>query len=99
MARNFNFAVSFLEDSILQEIVYSNLAIIYDEKDIFRALFPNWTYKIIAYGDDLRIESFTLQVYKNVNDNWVLVEEQQSEQNLSFIAFNPKEEDYYQIKI
>src|SRR4051812_31446067 len=59
------------------EVVRVEMDIVAGEKETYRVLSSDWQYGAVAVADD-RVEDLDIYVYKEVDDEWVLVKKDES---------------------
>ncbi len=91
--------VYFLEDSLDQEIVHAQVDIITADGTTFsRTLHDGWTYGIAAFGD-WRIKDLDINVYVDVNGEWVEVTADDESDNHPVVTVEPEQTNKYLIEL
>ncbi|NLI99243.1 hypothetical protein GX441_11375 [bacterium] len=91
--------VTYLEDSLDQEIVHMQADIIgADGLSYTRTLRSGWTYGITAFGD-WRISDLDITVYKNVDGSWVEIEKDEEVDNNPTVTVVPSSDGEYKIEL
>jgi|TARA_B100001971_G_C18218182_1_gene555287 hypothetical protein len=92
------YLTTMIEDSLEAEIVRVEMDIINQPKDSFRFLYKGWTYGISAFAD-WRVEDLDIEVYKDVDGKWILIEKDDSTDNDPLIFVTPSFTGLYRILI
>jgi hypothetical protein len=91
--------VGYIEDTLNQEIVHMQADIITTEGITFsRTLYPDWTYGITAFGD-WRIKDLDIVVYKDVDGEWIKVEQDDEANNYPTVSIMPDDTREYLIEL
>lgn len=80
------------------EIVRMEFDIIFDDKQVFRQLYSDWEYGIVAFGD-YRIEDIDVSVSKEVDGDWVMLEEDDSSRPKAAVTVEPSYDGLYSIDV
>lgn len=87
-----------IEMELGQEIVRMEFDIIQSSKSSFRVLSEKYEYGILAFGD-FRITDIDIKVYKWANDQWNLIEKDESQDSNALVTINPLSTGEYRIDI
>jgi hypothetical protein len=79
------------------EIVRIEADVIQTTRETIRTLDPSFTHTIVAMGSD-RIKEIGIEVYKEVNKKWVLVEKE-DDMTAAAVAIKPNEMAEYKIVV
>jgi hypothetical protein len=91
--------VEYLEDSLEQEIVHIQADIITDEgKSFTRTLHEGWTYGVAAFAD-WRVSDLDIIVYKDVDGQWVEVQNDEQTDNTPSVIIEPSQTGIYLIEL
>lgn len=91
--------VAYLEDSLDQEIVHMQADIITEDGTTFtRTLHEGWTYGVTAYGD-WRIRDLDINVYKDVDGEWVKIVGDEASDNHPTVTVKPTNTGTYLIEL
>ena len=90
------YLTTMIEDTIRAEIVRVEMDIINKPKETFRYLQKGWTYGIAAFAD-WRVTDLDIEVYKNVDDKWILIKKDDSKDSNPVISVTPSSTDLYRI--
>jgi len=91
--------VSYLEDSLDQEIVHLQADIIHEAGVSYtRQLQEGFTYGIAGFGD-WRVDDLDIIVYKDVDGEWVEIERDEEEDNLPTVVVEPSSDGVYRIEL
>lgn len=80
------------------EIVRKEFDLIFDDKQVFRKMYSDWEYGIVAFGD-YRIEDIDVSVSKEVDGNWVTLEEDDSSRPKAAVTVEPSYDGLYSIDV
>jgi len=95
----FDVYVSYLEDSLAQEIVHLQGDIITDEGVTFsRFLYEGWAYGITAFADE-RVIDLDIKVYKDVDGDWVEIIKDAETDNTPVVTVEPTSTGKYLIEL
>ena len=87
-----------IEMELGQEIVRMEFDLIQDYKSTFRTLTDKFEYGILVFGD-FRIVDIDIKVYKWVNNQWSLIEKDDSEDGNALVTIKPLTTADYRIDI
>ncbi|KPK72756.1 hypothetical protein AMJ87_03855 [candidate division WOR_3 bacterium SM23_60] len=91
--------VEYLEDSLDQEIVHLQADIITDKSMSFtRTLHEGWTYGLAAFAD-WRVVDLDITVYKDVDGQWVQVQQDEQTDNTPSVIIEPSQTGTYLIEL
>jgi len=92
------YLTTMIEDTLGAEIVRVEMDIINQPKDSFRYLFEGWTYGIAAFAD-WRVIDLDVEIYKDVDGKWILIEKDDSTDNNPLIFVTPSATGQYRIHV
>ena len=90
--------VSYIEDELEYEVVRVELDILSTTKVSYRTLSSNYSYAIIAYGDD-RFEDIDVKVYAKYGSEWELVDKDTDVSSVALVTIEPSYTREYKIEI
>jgi len=91
--------VTYLEDTLEQEIVHMQADIITEDGMTFtRNLYEGWSYGVVAFGD-WRVIDLDITLYKDVDNQWIKVKSDDSEDSHSFVTVAPSATGVYMIEL
>lgn len=90
--------INYVEDNLEKEIVRLEYDILATTKTTTRTLAKDWTYTIIAFGDE-RFEDIDIVVYKKSGGAWVEVGRDTDSEDVALVEVSPKEQGEYKIEI
>jgi hypothetical protein len=91
--------VTYLEDSLDQEIVHLHADIIgTDGQEFNRPLYSDWTYLIAGFAD-WRVKDLDIVVYKEVDGQWVEIERDEEADNYPTLTISPSSDGMYLISL
>ena len=91
--------VTYLEDTLEQEIVHLQADIITEDGVTFtRTLYEGWSYGVVGFGD-WRVIDLDITLYKDVDDQWIKVKSDDSEDSHSFVTVAPSATGVYMIEL
>ncbi|MBE7169561.1 MAG: hypothetical protein INR73_03180 [Williamsia sp.] len=79
-----------------REVVRVEADLIRGEQVSFRELQSSWTYTIVAVGSS-KIEDIDVEVYKYVDDKWVLIKKDADTENIAVVQIIPGSSALYKI--
>lgn len=90
--------INYVEDNLEKEIVRLEYDILATTKTTTRFLAKDWTYTIIAFGDE-RFEDIDIVVYRKSGGAWVEVGRDTDSEDVALVEVSPKEQGEYKIEI
>lgn len=90
--------INYVEDNLEKEIVRLEYDILATTKTTTRTLAKDWTYTIIAFGDE-RFEDIDIVVYRKSGGAWVEVGRDTDSEDVALVEVSPKEQGEYKIEI
>jgi len=80
------------------EIVRIEFDLIFDSKTTLRNLHKGYVYAIVAFGD-YRVADIDIEVYKDVDGKWILIEKDTDEKSTAVITTEPSSKGLYRIDV
>lgn len=80
------------------EVVRVEADIIRSSKESIRTLDPSYIYTITAIGSD-RIQDLDIEVYKNINNVWTLVQTDTDTSSVAAVQINPTSYAEYKVVV
>ncbi len=91
--------VTYLEDSLSQEIVHLHADIIGEDGVTYtRTLYKGWTYGVTAFGD-WRVKDLDIIIYKDVDGEWIEIKRDEEEDNQPTIIIEPSATGNYMVEL
>ncbi|MBR5087695.1 MAG: hypothetical protein IKX31_11905 [Muribaculaceae bacterium] len=90
--------IDLIENDYENEIVRIEFDIVSTSKESYRVLTSDYTYTIVAFGDD-RIKDIDVALYKWDGTDWILVKKDNDAEDVALITYTPRTTANYKVVV